>query len=434
MALIPTFNSETLQKNKQALLNRIQPLLENMPEMVKDHFNQLSELSLAKFLLKEHVDAYGLQEFSVVYTDRSLNHMSKKFQQVMTDLSASLKSVYHADAVAIVPGGGTYAMEAVARQLGTDCNVLILRNGWFSYRWTQIIEKGKITDNATVLTAFTPDEKNTMPQPFSPVAIEKAVAAIQDKKPAVVFAPHVETASGMLLPDDYIRKLAKAVHEVGGLLVIDCIASGCVWLDMQALGIDVLISAPQKGWSSTPCAGLVMLSQAAIDKIEASESTSFALDLKQWLTIMRAYENGGHAYHATMPTDSLVELRDTIKESEDYGLDKLQAAQWELGKRIRTLMQKNGFTSVAAEGFQAPSVVVSYTDREDIHKGTAFIDQGMQIAAGVPLKCGESEHFKTFRIGLFGIDKLSDIDDTVARFEKVLTQVLTTDNGTTKAS
>lgn len=421
MSLLPIDTetaAEVLQKNKQVLLEKLQPLLDTFPEAVKDNFLQVFK--------KQGVDEGGLQEFSVVYTDRSLNHMSKKFQQVMNDLSTSLKSVYHAEAVAIVPGGGTYAMEAVARQLATDQTVLILRNGWFSYRWTQIIEKGKISEDVTVLTAFTPEEKSENPQPFSPVSIDKAVATIKEKKPAVVFAPHVETASGMILPDDYIKQLSDAVHGVGGLLVIDCIASGCVWLDMQKLGIDVLISAPQKGWSSTPCAGLVMLSDNAIKQVESTESTSFSLDLKQWLTIMRAYENGSHAYHATMPTDSLVELRDTIKEAEAYGLAKLQEEQWELGKKIRALMEKNGFTSVAAEGYQAPGVVVSYTDRDDIHKGAAFIAQGMQTAAGVPLKCGEPNSFKSFRIGLFGIDKLKDVDGTVASFEKALTAVLAT--------
>ncbi|MFP6813068.1 MAG: aminotransferase class V-fold PLP-dependent enzyme, partial [Moraxella sp.] len=276
--------------------------------------------------LRQDIDPDGLLEYSVVYTDRSLNHMSKKFQTVMNDLSTSLKNVYNADAVAIVPGTGTYGMEAVARQLATDQTVLIIRNGFFSFRWTQILEKGRITDDVTVLTAHIGDNSDSIgqQQQFEPVAIEAAVAEIQSKKPAVVFAPHVETAAGLMLPDDYIKQLADAVHSVGGLLVIDCIASGCVWLDMKALGIDVLISAPQKGWSSTPCAGLVMMNETAVAKVEATESTSFGLDLKQWLTIMRAYENGGHAYHATMPTDGLTKFRDTVKEAEAIGLDKLK--------------------------------------------------------------------------------------------------------------
>lgn len=372
--------------------------------------------------LNKDVDPEGLLEYSVVYTDRSLNHMSKKFQQVMKDLSASLKSVYNADAVAIVPGTGTYGMEAVARQLATDQTVLIIRNGFFSFRWTQIIEKGRITDDVTVLTAHIGD--SSQQQQFEPVAIETAVAEIQAKKPAVVFAPHVETAAGLMLPNNYIKQLANAVHSVGGLLVIDCIASGCVWLDMKALGIDVLISAPQKGWSSTPCAGLVMMNEQAIAKVEATESTSFGLDLKQWLTIMRAYENGGHAYHATMPTDGLTQFRDTVKEAEAIGLDQLKDAQFELGKKILAVFNKHNIISVAAPDYQAPGVIVVYTERDDMHKGAAFVAQGLQIAGGVPLKVGEPDSFKTFRVGLFGLDKLTDIDGTVNRFEQALEKVL----------
>ncbi|WP_296243103.1 MULTISPECIES: aminotransferase class V-fold PLP-dependent enzyme [unclassified Psychrobacter] len=373
--------------------------------------------------LRQDIDPNGLLEYSVVYTDRALNHMSKVFQQVMNDLSSNLKSVYNADAVVIVPGSGTYGMEAVARQLTIDEDCLIIRNGWFSYRWTQILEKGKFAKSSTVLTAERDDDGET-PKPFAPVDIDTAVAKIKEDKPAVVYAPHVETSSGIILTEDYIKALAEAVHSVGGLLVIDCIASGCVWLDMKELGIDVLISAPQKGWSSTPCAGLVMLSDAAIKKVENTESNCFSLDLKQWLTVMRAYENGGHAYHATMPTDSLRQFRDAINEAKEVGFDKLRAAQWELGKRIREVLANKGFESVAAEGFKAPGVVVSYTDRDDIHKGSAFAEAGMQIAAGVPLNVGEPDNFKTFRLGLFGLDKLTDVDGAVERFEKALDEVM----------
>lgn len=372
--------------------------------------------------LRQDIDPNGLLEYSVVYTDRALNHMSKVFQQVMNDLSSNLKSVYNADAVAIVPGSGTYGMEAVARQLANDADCLIIRNGWFSYRWTQILDKGKIAKSSTVLTANR--EEGGSPKPFAPVAIDEAVAKIKDTKPAIVFAPHVETSSGIILSEDYIKALAEAVHSVGGLLVIDCIASGCVWLDMKDLGIDVLISAPQKGWSSTPGAGLVMLSDAAVQKVESTESDSFSLDLKQWLNIMRAYENGGHAYHATMPTDSLRQFRDTVDEAKEVGFDKLCEAQWELGKRIRKVLADKGIESVAAEGFEAPGVVVAYTDRDDMHKGSAFAEAGMQIAAGVPLQVGEPENFKTFRLGLFGLDKLTDVDGAVQRFEKALDEVL----------
>lgn len=373
--------------------------------------------------LRQDIDPNGLLEYSVVYTDRALNHMSKAFQQVMNDLSSDLKSVYNADAVAIVPGSGTYGMEAVARQLANDEDCLIIRNGWFSYRWTQILEKGKIAKSSTVLTANRADDSE-LPKPFAPVDIDTAVAKIKEEQPAVVFAPHVETSSGMILSDDYIKALSAAVHSVGGLLVIDCIASGCVWLDMKNLGIDVLISAPQKGWSSTPGAGLVMLSEAAVKKVDSTESDSFSIDLKQWLNIMRAYENGGHAYHATMPTDSLRQFRDAVNEAKAVGFDKLCEAQWTLGKRIREVLEAKGIESVAAEGFQAPGVVVSYTDRDDMHKGSAFAAAGVQIAAGVPLKVGEPDSFKTFRLGLFGLDKLTDIDGTVTRFESALDEVL----------
>ena len=373
--------------------------------------------------LRQDIDPNGLLEYSVVYTDRALNHMSKAFQQVMNDLSSDLKSVYNADAVAIVPGSGTYGMEAVARQLANDEDCLIIRNGWFSYRWTQILEKGKIAKSSTVLTANRADDSES-PKPFAPVDIDTAVAKIKEEQPAVVFAPHVETSSGMILSDDYIKALSAAVHSVGGLLVIDCIASGCVWLDMKNLGIDVLISAPQKGWSSTPGAGLVMLSKAAVKKVDSTESDSFSIDLKQWLNIMRAYENGGHAYHATMPTDSLRQFRDAVNEAKAVGFDKLCEAQWTLGKRIREVLEAKGIESVAAKGFQAPGVVVSYTDRDDMHKGSAFAAAGVQIAAGVPLKVGEPDSFKTFRLGLFGLDKLTDIDGTVTRFEAALDEVL----------
>ncbi|OXL19687.1 aminotransferase class V-fold PLP-dependent enzyme [Psychrobacter sp. DAB_AL32B] len=373
--------------------------------------------------LRQDIDPNGLLEYSVVYTDRALNHMSKAFQEVMNDILSNLKTVYNAEAAVIIPGSGTYGMEAVARQLTIDEDCLIIRNGWFSYRWTQILEKGKFAKSSTVLTAERTEDTEA-PKPFAPVDIDTAVAKIKAEKPAIVYAPHVETSSGIILTEDYIKALSEAVHSVGGLLVIDCIASGCVWLDMKDLGIDVLISAPQKGWSSTPCAGLVMLSDAAIKKVESTESNCFSLDLKQWLTVMRAYENGGHAYHATMPTDSLRQFRDTILEAKEIGFDKLCDAQWELGNRIRKVLADKGIESVAAKGFEAPGVVVSYTERDDIHKGSAFAEAGMQIAAGVPLNVGEPDNFKTFRLGLFGLDKLTDVDGAVARFEKALDEVL----------
>lgn len=377
--------------------------------------------------LRTDIDANGLLEYSVVYTDRALNHMSTSFQQVMRDLSTELKHVYHADAVAIVPGSGTFAMEAVARQLASNQRVMILRNGYFSYRWTQILEKGRITDDTNVLPAqqvVNEGEPTTDNLPFAPVDIKQAVAKIEQYRPSVVFAPHVETSSGIILSDDYIKQLADAVHAVGGLLVIDCIASGCVWLNMTALGIDVIISAPQKGWSSTPCAGIVMMNTQAVQAVHASESTSFSCDLKQWLTIMQAYENGGHAYHATMPTDGLRQFRDVVMEAKAIGYDELKSRQWELGNRIRDLLENNDIDSVAADGWQAPAVVVCYTDDDAMHKGQAFAQEGVQIAAGVPLQVGEPDGFKTFRLGLFGLDKLKDIDGTVQRFADVLDKVL----------
>lgn len=364
------------------------------------------------------VDPDGLSEYSVVFTDRSLNHMSQRFQQVMRDISGTLKKVYNAHAVALVPGGGTYAMEAVARQFATDKKCLVVRNGWFSYRWSQIFETGGISSHSTVLNAR--PESDGPKAAFAPAPIKDVVAAIESDKPDLVFAPHVETASGIILPQDYMERLAAAVHRVGGLFVLDCIASGTIWVDMQKAGVDVLISAPQKGWSSSPCAGLVMLSEAAEQRLESSQSTSFALDLKKWRGIMQAYENGGHAYYATLPTDALVQFRDNMLETCDMGLDAVKEAQQKLGDKVRALLAERGFKSVAADGFGAPGVVVSYTDEDGIHRGSSFIEQNMQIAAGVPLACDEPEGFKTFRLGLFGLDKLKNVDTTVARLEDAL--------------
>ncbi len=372
--------------------------------------------------LLETVDPDGLEEFSVVFTDRSLNHMSMKFQKVMRDLSDGLKEVYQADGVAIVPGGGTYAMEAVARQFARGQDVLVVRNGWFSYRWSQIIETGGLTSSATVMKAR--PVGNVSPSPFAPAPIDEVVETIHREKPSVVFAPHVETSAGVILPDDYVSSLADAAHEVGALVVLDCIASGCAWVDMKSTGVDVLISAPQKGWSSSPSAGLVMMSAEALARLEETRSDSFAIDLKKWRQIMAAYENGGHAYHATMPTDALCDFRDTMMESHDYGFDRLREAQWKLGEGVRAMLADKGIVSVAADGFGAPGVVVSYTDSPDIQSGRAFAAKGMQIAAGVPLQCDEPENFQTFRLGLFGLDKLYDVDATLARLKKVLDQVI----------
>ena len=372
--------------------------------------------------LRDDIDPQGLDEFSVVFTDRSLNHMSATFQQVMRDINDTLKSVYGAEAAVVVPGGGTFGMEAVARQFAQDAKCLVVRNGWFSFRWSQIFEMGGFAGSETVMKARR--SGNDPQSPFAPAPIEEVTARIREDKPDLVIAPHVETSSGIILPDDYLTALAQAAHEVGALMVLDCIASGCVWVDMGALGVDVLISAPQKGWSSTPCAGLVMLSQRALARMEETSSNSFAADLKKWHQIMMAYENGGHAYHATMPTDGLRMFRDTMLESRDYGFDRLKEAQWALGSKVRALLAAKGIASVAAQGFEAPGVVVSYTDNPEVQSGRAFAAQGTQIAAGVPLQCDEGDGFSTFRLGLFGLDKLYDVDATVARLDRVLSDVL----------
>lgn len=371
--------------------------------------------------LLPNVDPDGLLEYSVVYTDRALNHMSAAFQGVMKDISRVLKQVYNAKAAVVVPGSGTFGMEAVARQFATDQKVMVIRNGWFSFRWTQIFDMGRIPSEQIVLKARQPEPGSQ--KAFAPVPVKEVVAAILEQKPAVVFAPQVETSAGMLLPDDYLREVAAAVREVDGLFVLDAIAAGTLWVDMAALGIDVVVSAPQKGWSGSPCAGLVMLGERARARIDSTTSTSYAADLKKWLQIMEAYENGGHAYHATMPTDGLVQLRKVMLETEQYGFDKVKANQIELGRQVRVLLEAKGFDSVAAEGFKAPCVVVSYTSDPDIQTGKKFVAQGMQIAAGVPLQCDEPADFRTFRIGLFGLDKLQNVERTVASFKAALDKV-----------
>jgi aspartate aminotransferase-like enzyme len=368
------------------------------------------------------VDPDGLLEYSVVYTDRALNHMSQSFQGVMKDISATLKEVYNAHAAIVVPGSGTFGMESVARQFATGKKCLVIRNGWFSFRWTQIFEMGDIPSEHIVMKARQLDDE--VQSPFQPAPIAEVVDKIKSEKPAAVFAPHVETSSGMILPDDYLRALSEAVHSVGGLFVLDCIASGTLWVDMQECGVDVLISAPQKGWSGPPCAGLVMLNETALKLLDITESTSFAMDLKKWLQIMQAYENGAHAYHATMPTDALRQFRNVMLETRDIGFDKVKQRQQELGDKVRILLANKGLKSVAAEGFEAPGVVVSYTKDAGFQSGQKFAAIGMQIAAGVPLQCDERDDFKTFRLGLFGLDKLQDVDQAVVRLDKALSGVL----------
>jgi len=364
------------------------------------------------------IDPDGLLEFSVVYTDRALNHMSKRFQGVMQDISSILKEVYHAQSAVLVPGSGTFGMEAVARQFATGKKTLVIRNGWFSYRWTQIFDMGGIPAESTVLKARRVGDDTQAP--WIPCPVDEVVAAIRANKPDVVFAPHVETAAGMILPDDYLKAVAEAVHEVGGLFVLDCIASGAMWVDMEATGVDVLVSAPQKGWSGSPCCAMVMLSPRARAAIDVTTSTSFACDLKKWLQIMETYEKGGHAYHTTMPTDALVRLREVMQETRAYGFDKVKAEQAALGARVRALFESRGIKSVAAEGFKAPGVVVSYTTDADIQNSKKFLALGLQTASGVPLQCDEPADFSTFRVGLFGLEKLHNADRSVAHLAAAL--------------
>ena len=376
--------------------------------------------------LHPHLDPDGLLEYSVVYTDRSLNHLSKRFATVMQELSAGLKEVYNAAAAVVVPGGGSYGMEAVARQFAGGKDVLIVRNGWFSYRWTQIFEMAGVASSSTVLKARRQEPGATAPNaPFAPAPLDEIVSTIRETQPAVVFAPHVETSAGLMLPDDHLKAIADAVHAHDGLFVLDCVASGAMWVDMVQTGVDVLISAPQKGWSSTPCAGLVMLSPRAVARLAETTSSSFALDLKKWAAIMAAHEQGQTAYHATYPTDGLAQLRDAVHETRAFGFAAAKAAQEELGRRVRGLLESRGIPSVAAPGFQAPCVVVSYTPHLEWQNTKAWADQGLQIAAGVPLACDEGADFRSFRIGLFGLDKLQHIDRTVAAFERALDALIT---------
>ncbi len=368
------------------------------------------------------IDPDGLLEYSVVYTDRALNHMSARFQRVMTDISGVLKEVYHARSAVLVPGSGTFGMEAVARQFATGKTVLVIRNGWFSYRWTQIFDQGAIPARQIVLKArpLAPGRQ----QPWAPAPIDEVVATIRAEKPAAVFAPHVETAAGMMLPDGYLKAVADAVHEHGGLFVLDCIASGAMWVDMRATGVDVLVSAPQKGWSGSPCCAMVMLSEHGRKMIDGTTSTSFAADLRKWLQIMETYEGGGHAYHTTMPTDALARTRDVMLETRAFGFAKLRDQQQQIGQRVRAMFARHGIRSVAAEGFQAPGVVVSFTDDDGLHSARAFIAEGLQTASGVPLMCDEGADFKTFRVGLFGLEKLDHVERSVANLEQALVRIL----------
>ena len=371
--------------------------------------------------LLPQIDPDGLLEFSVVYTDRALNHMSKRFGGVMTDISGLLKKVYGAHSVALVPGSGTFGMESVARQFATDQHVMVIRNGWFSYRWTQIFDMGQIPKSHSVLKARRIAEGSQAA--WAPAPIAEVTAAIAAEKPALVFAPHVETAAGMMLPDGYLKAVADAVHAVGGLLVLDCIASGAMWVDMKATGVDLLISAPQKGWSSSPCCAMVMMSERARQAIDSTTSTTFAMDLKKWLQVMETYEGGGHMYHTTLPTDALLLLRDAMVETDAYGFAKVREEQMALGRAVRQLLAERGFPSVAAPGFEAPGVVVSYTTDPDIQSSKKFLAEGLQTAAGVPLQCDEPADFRTFRMGLFGLEKWHNVLRTLQQLRTALDAV-----------
>ena len=371
--------------------------------------------------LLPNVDPDGLLEFSVVYTDRSLNHMSEEFKRVMVDISSVLKDAYNASAAVIVPGSGTFGMEAVARQFANKQKCLVLRNGWFSYRWTQIFDLDNIASEVSVLKGR--QLEDSAQGVFAPAPIEEVVALIKKEKPAVVFAPHVETSAGIILPDDYIKAVGEAVRSVNGLFVLDCIASGAMWVDMKACNVDVLITAPQKGWSSSPCCALIALGERARERIDSTQSSSFSMDLKKWLQIMEAYEKGGHVYHTTMPTDALKILRNVMKETQSLGFAKLKEKQVELGQKVRKLLESKGYHSVSAKGFQAPGVVVSYTTDPDIQSGKKFIALGLQTAAGVPLQCDERPDFRTFRIGLFGLEKLGHVDRTVDHLAGALEKI-----------
>jgi aspartate aminotransferase-like enzyme len=367
------------------------------------------------------VDPEGLLEYSVVYTDRALNHMSRKFRAVMHDIGDTLKAAYNAPVAVVVPGSGTFGMEAVARQFATGRRCLVVRNGWFSYRWSQIFEMGSIPASTAVLKA-----RPVAAGPkaaYAPAPLGEVLAAIARDKPEMVFAPHVETASGIILPDDYLRAVGQAVREVGGLFVLDCVASGAIWVDMKAAGVDVLISAPQKGWSGSPGCAFVMLGERARERIDHTTSTSFACDLRKWLQITEAFEQGGHAYHTTMPTDALARTRDVMLETRHYGFERLRGEQQALGDAVRAMMARLGFASVAAPGFEAPGVVVCYTDDVALATAKATAELGLQTAAGVPLQCDEPADFRTFRVGLFGLDKLHHPERTVSTLEQALKRI-----------
>lgn len=367
-------------------------------------------------------DKDGLAEYSVVYTDRAVNHMSNKFQGTMNNLNSWLKEAYNAEATIMMPGSGTMGMEAVARQFANDKTAMVIRNGLFSMRWTQIFEQGKIPAKHIVHKARRVGEGAHAP--FAPAPLEEVIASIKAEKPAVMMAPHVETSAGIILPDEYIMECAKAMHEVGGIFVLDGIASGCAWVDMKKLDIDAYITAPQKGWTGPACVGIVMLGERGLEHMKKTQSSSFIVDMNKWHAVMNAYIGGGHMYHLTMPTDALITFENIVRESrEQIGLDVLEKKQWELGRRTVAALEAHGADIVAAEGFRAPSVVVAHTTRADIQNGSAFKACGMQVAGGVPLFIDEGDQYKSVRFGMLGIEKIMNGDATIATLEKTLEAV-----------
>ncbi|KAK3238322.1 hypothetical protein CYMTET_51651, partial [Cymbomonas tetramitiformis] len=224
-------------------------------------------------------------------------------------------------------------------------NSLVIRNGYFSYRWSDIFEQSEMTP--PVVEKASPVSADDQPH-FAPPAIEVVLAKIEELKPTVVFAPHVETSTGIILPDEYIEAVAAAVHRVGGLFVLDCVASGTVWVDMRSSGVDVIVSAPQKGWSGPACAGLLMLSERATEAVLSTTSSSMALNVQKWYNVMKSYLDGGFMYYTTMPTDGLALFRDVAQQTKalpqpgDYGFAKIKADFQKMGSDIRAMMESKG--------------------------------------------------------------------------------------------
>lgn len=369
-------------------------------------------------LPRPEVDADGLLEYSVVYTDRALNHLSARFARAMADVDEVLRQAHGAHTVAVVPGGGTCGMESVARQFATGRRCLVLRNGFFSFRWSQILEQGRIASSIAVCPASRVDAGRQAA--WAPMPAEEVASRILAERPGVVFAPHVETSAGLVLPDDHLRAVSDAVRATDGLFVLDVVASGSTLVEMDAVGADVLVAAPQKGWSGSPGMGFVLLNERARARLDETTSSSFALDLARWVAIAEGYRQGRPGYHATLPTDALAHNAAALLETRSAGFDLLADRQAELGRRVRAMFAERGWPSVAAPGFEASSVVVSYTDDPELRSGAALRRVGIQSAAGVPLMCGEPEGFSTFRVGLFGLDKLADVDGAAARLEEAL--------------